>query len=144
MSAASGLVARRFAELEVGMSVEEELVWTRAELDAFTALSGDRAPVHEDDDFARSLGFEGTIAFGLLLAVPFSRILGCTLPGAFSVIQSLRLDFAQPVLPDERLRYRVTVTGLSASTSTAVLDLAIEDGGGQPRLRGKAQCSVLR
>lgn len=144
MTTSAELVERTFAELEVGMSADEELAWDASDLETFAALTGDSAPVHRDETFARELGFDGPIVYGLLAAAPFSRILGCQLPGVFSVIQSLRFDFAQPVTPGETLRYRATVSALSASTRSVVLELRIEAPDGGTRLRDKAQCGMLR
>jgi 3-hydroxybutyryl-CoA dehydratase len=133
-----------FDDLEVGMSVTENLSWSQAELDAFRALTGDDAPVHHDADFARDVGMPGPIVYGLLTVSPFSRLLGCRLPGALSVIQSLRFDFAQPVAPGEALRYEVAVSQLSPGSRSAVLALSVTRDDGTQVVRGRAQCGLAR
>ena len=133
-----------FADLEVGMNISEEVSFSQADVDAFRALTRDGAPVHRDADFALEVGMPGPIVFGLLTVSPFSRLLGCRLPGALSVIQSLRFDFAAPVVPDERLRYDVTVSQLSPALRSAVLALAVTRRDGTPVVRGRAQCGLVR
>jgi 3-hydroxybutyryl-CoA dehydratase len=138
------LVERSFAELHPGLEIEEEIRWNVAQLEAFRLLSGDDAPIHYDTEFALTLGLPQPILYGLLTVLPFSRILGCRLPGVFSIIQSLRLDFVQPIYPDETLRYRVVITQLSPATRSVALNLTIERSDGSVVLRGKAQCGLLR
>lgn len=133
-----------FADLAVGMRADAEIAWTLDDLETFRRLTGDDAPVHRDDDFARSVGMPGRIVYGLLLAAPFSRLLGCELPGPLSVIHSLRVDFARAVQPDEKLRYTVTIAQLSPATGAVVLDLGVAQADHVQVLRGRAQCGVAR
>lgn len=136
--------ALEFSQLAVGMTAEAELSWRREELDAFRTLTGDDAPVHHDPEFARAVGMPDIVVFGLLVVAPFSRLLGCELPGALSVIQSLRVDFVQPTLLGERLRYRVAVAQLSPAMKSVVLDLSVTEPGGAAVVRGRAQCGLAR
>jgi 3-hydroxybutyryl-CoA dehydratase len=135
-----------FAELAVGMSVEEDIVLTDDDLEHFRHLTGDNAPVHHDDEFARAVGMAGRIVYGLLVAAPFSRLLGCRLPGALSVIHSLRVDFALPVRPGDPLRYSVAISQVSPATKVVLLDLSVFDRTDSTRqiLRGRAQCGLAR
>jgi 3-hydroxybutyryl-CoA dehydratase len=137
-------MALEFAQLDVGMEAETEVVWTREDLEAFRSLTGDDAPVHWDEEFAASVGMPGTIVYGLLVAAPFSTLLGCSVPGPLSVIHSLRVDFARPALVGEPLRYRVAVAQLSPSTRSVILELSVVRPDGTFVLRGKAQCVVAR
>jgi acyl dehydratase len=133
-----------FADLKVGMTVEEERVWTPEDLATFGRLAGDTAPIHYNPDFAKSAGFRGPLLFGFLVAAGFSRLLGCRLPGRFSVIHSIRMDFAAPVYPNEKVRYRCAIIQLSSATKSAVLDISATRADGTKVLRGKAQCGMLK
>ena len=46
----------------------EPHVWhvTREQIDEYAEASGDRNPIHLDEDFARSVGLPGVIAHGML------------------------------------------------------------------------------
>ena len=51
----------------VGLSFETDgMVVTDTHVVQFAGLSGDFFPLHMDDEFARSLGFPGRVAHGLL------------------------------------------------------------------------------
>ena len=55
-------------DLSEGLRIEtERRVVTAADIDAFVELSGDRNPLHTDDEYARGSGFAGRIAHGLLV-----------------------------------------------------------------------------
>ena len=137
-------VELEFSQLAIGMTAESELSWSAADLETFRALTGDDAPIHHDRAFAERVGMQDVIVFGLLVVAPFSRMLGCELPGALSTIQSLRVDFAQPTFLDVPLLYRVTVTQLSAATRSAVLELSITMRDGALVVRGRAQCGLAQ
>lgn len=44
-----------------------EVTITREQIAAYAEASGDRNPIHLDDEFARSVGLPGVIAHGMLL-----------------------------------------------------------------------------
>lgn len=144
MNGSAELAERPFEALTVGMTVEEDVEWNAAHLDAFRILSGDEAPIHRDRAFAMELGMPGPILYGMFTALPFSRLLGCRLPGAYSVIHSLRFDFVAPVQLQERVRYVVSVVQLSPATRSVVLSLLAQRWDGSVVIRGRAQCGLLR
>lgn len=79
-------------------------VITLDDIDRFADLTGERHPVHMDDDFAHAAGFPGRIAHGLFslaLIEGLKASLGCF---ERSVIASLGWDkvrFLAPLLPGD-------------------------------------------
>jgi 3-hydroxybutyryl-CoA dehydratase len=144
VTAPAELAELEFDSLEVGMQVEEEVAWTQEQFDAFRSLTGDEAPVHRDAEFAVDVGMPAPIVYGLLVGSPFSRMLGCRLPGTLSVIQSLRFEFAQPTLWNEPLVYRASITQLSRAIRSVVLELSVSRPDGTVLVRGRAQCGLAR
>ena len=90
-----------FSEIEPGQSVEQDLIFTEGDVEAFRRLAKDHARIHADPEFARTQGFDGPIVFGFQIASRFSRLLGMYLPGEHSVIKSVQLDYRKPVLIGE-------------------------------------------
>ncbi len=45
---------------------KRDVKFTREQISAYAAASGDHNPIHLDDDFARSVGLPGLIAHGML------------------------------------------------------------------------------
>ncbi len=107
---------------------------------SFVALTADNAPVHVDVDHARSLGYDGPIAHGILVGSMYSQILGCVLPGPNTVIMKLALDMLKPVPVGETIEYQVTVSRLFEATRSVVLALSARDSAGEQVSRGTAVC----
>lgn len=109
-----------------GMEFTDTVFFGDALVQDFIRLTGDRAPAHLDATKARVMGFAGRIVHGLLIAAPFSTILGMHLPGPRTVIQSMQLDFRQPVLVGQHVFYRVKLRRLVPAARTAIVDLSAE------------------
>lgn len=60
---------------------------TPEDVQKFSELSGDRAPLHTDHEFATMHGFAGTVVHGALLGAYVSQLVGMFLPGPFSVME---------------------------------------------------------
>lgn len=65
-------IVNDFDSLHDGLTVALDWLVEAADIDRFSALSGDRNPLHMNPDFARSRGFTDRVAHGFLLA-PRSR-----------------------------------------------------------------------
>ncbi|OQS42656.1 acyl dehydratase [Chromobacterium haemolyticum] len=85
---------------------------TDSDIKAFAGLSGDRNPVHLDEDFASNSRFKGRIAHGFLSASFFSAIFGTKIPGPGCVYVSQSLNFKRPVYLNDTVVATVTVSGI--------------------------------
>lgn len=130
----------RLQDLVEGQSAGEEVTITEELLQAFVALSGDRAHAHTDAERARAMGFPDRIAHGLLVALPYSRLLGMRLPGGNTVIQKLQLDMLAPVGVGDTLLYSVVVERILPSVKAVVLSLHATNAQGEVVSRGSATC----
>ena len=120
----------RLADLHPGLVVETPgIVVTEAHLVAFAGLSGDFFELHTDDDFARSHGFRGRVAHGLL---------GLALVDGLKNRATARIDaiaslewtwhFAAPIYPGDRIHARMEVIEVRATSKPGrgIVRLAIE------------------
>lgn len=105
-----GELAEDFAggknECSAGFTVQV----TQGMMEAFAELSGDTNPLHTDEGFARSRGFEGKVAYGMLSASFYSRLVGVYLPGKNCLFQSIEATFNRPVYPGDVLSVTGRVT----------------------------------
>src|SRR5688572_30479947 len=113
MTAALEPLARSASELAVGQRVSTELRIDDQHMRAFAVLSGDFNPLHADDDFARSKGFEGRVVYGGLLIAKISELIGMRLPGRNSVWASLSVDFLKPLYVGEHAELEAEVAAHS-------------------------------
>ena len=97
-----------------GPALTELLVeFDRDRIAAYAEASGDRNPIHLDDDFARSVGLPGVIAHGMLqmglLATALSRE-----AGDHRRLRRLSVRFAGMVVPGDAVRFSADGTVLGA------------------------------
>jgi acyl dehydratase len=57
----------KLSDLSIGMELPAlDLAFTRADLVAYAHASGDQNPIHQDEEFAKSVGLPDVIAHGML------------------------------------------------------------------------------
>lgn len=121
----------RFEDLAVGAEIPIlAKVVTRGDVKAYADASGDQNPLHQDDAFARSVGFPGIIAHGMFtMAHLASCLVGWT--GDPAALKRLRVQFRAPVFMGETIVAGGTVRSLDPDTRRALLDVwvAVERDG---------------
>ncbi len=100
---------------------------TAEHLETFARLSGDRNPVHFDDDFARRIGFAGRIAHGHVTVSLLSAVLGMDLPGPGSVFLEQRVRFLAPVRPGDTIIATLTVVRVRPDKPIVTLAATVRD-----------------
>lgn len=133
--------ALRIDEVTVGDSVEQPFTFEGHTRAAFQKLANDRAPLHDDERFARSQGFQGIVIQGLCVSTRFSRLLGMYLPGRHAILERIDLKFRRPTHEGEPLVFRVEVTRVLRPMRVVRLDLSARSGAGL-HVTGEAQCLV--
>ena len=124
-------------DIAVGMSRGLRKVIEDADLEMFGRVSGDRNPVHFDDEYARDTIFGGRIAHGMLTASLISAVIGEQLPGHGTIYLKQSLSFLGPVRPGDLVEAVVSVAAIDYGKRRVTLDCAclVE---GKPVLKGEA------
>lgn len=97
-------------EIKEGMTVSFSQTITDADIKSFAAISGDRNPVHVDEEYANASRYKKRIAHGFLTASFFSALFGTKLPGEGCVYVAQSLRFKRPVYIDDTVTATVEVT----------------------------------
>jgi acyl dehydratase len=86
-----------FEALEIGAELPElARVVTREDVKAYADAGGDQNPLHQDDAFARSVGFDGIIAHGMFTMGHMAAcVVGWAGPG--TEIRRVTATFRSPV-----------------------------------------------
>lgn len=97
----------------------------REDVKAYADASGDQNPLHQDDNFARSVGFPGIIAHGMFSMAHVAKAITDWLgdPGA---LKRMKVQFRAVVYMDETLVARGRVEALDVSTKRARLSVWAE------------------
>jgi acyl dehydratase len=123
------VVARQkpeFDALEVGQEVfSSEKVVRREDVKAYADASGDQNPLHQDDDFARNVGFPGIIAHGMFSMAHLAKAVKdwAVNPAA---LRSIDVQFRAVVYMDETIVARGKVAALDPHTKDVTLDVWAE------------------
>lgn len=110
-------------DLEVGQALPEtpRLV-SRDDVRAYAEASGDRNPLHLDDEVARAVGFPGIIAHGMFTMGHLVSALVAWAGGRASIAR-IRVQFRSPVLMGDTVVAGGTVKALDPARRTATVDV---------------------
>ena len=131
----------KFEDLSLGMTHETHHVITEKDIELFAEVSGDRNPLHMDEEFAKNTAFGQRIAHGALTASYISGILGNDLPGPGSIFVGLNMRFRRPVYIGSNVTVRVEVTEMIERGNRVTLKVScIVDG--KAAISGEAKVMV--
>jgi acyl dehydratase len=116
---------------------------TRQDIERFTDLSGDRNPIHYDDELASQTIFGGVVVQGGVTTAILNAVVAEDLPGPGSVFLQLDLRFLAAVHPGETITGMVTVTSVRADKPITELDVRVERGDGTAAVEGHAVCYTV-
>jgi len=86
------------------------VTFTKEQIAEYAEASGDRNPIHLDDDFARTVGLPGVIAHGML-QMGLLAVVAADAAGGPSHLRSLSCRFAGMVLPGDEVTFTAERVG---------------------------------
>jgi acyl dehydratase len=129
-------------KFNVGDSAEITKTIEQTDIQAFAEVTGDRNPIHLDDDFAKTTRFGRRIAHGMLTASLISSVLANELPGEGSVYLGQTLQFVAPVFPGDEVTARVTVKEVREDKPVVKLETICVNQRNEIVIRGEATVLV--
>lgn len=123
---------------KVGDAAEVSKTMTDEDVRAFAELTGDRNPVHLDEEYAATTRFGRRIAHGMLGASLISTVLAGELPGPGSVYLSQTLRFTAPVYLGDTVTARVTVKHVREDKPVVTLETVCTNQRGERVVEGEA------
>ena len=125
-------------DFKVGDSAEMRKTIGEEDVRAFAELTGDRNPVHLDEEYAAGTRFGRRIAHGMLGASLISAVLANELPGRGTVYLSQTLRFTAPVFPGDTVTARVVVTHVREDKPVVTLETVCTNQRGERVVEGEA------
>ncbi|UCG76853.1 MAG: MaoC family dehydratase [Gemmatimonadota bacterium] len=124
----------------VGDRATRSLTLTAEEVEAYARITGDRNPLHFDENFASRTKFGRLVVQGGLTTGLLHALVAMDMPGPGTVFLSQNWQFTAPVFIGDTIT--ATAEVLSVHDSKPVTKLAIEvvRGGGEVVLKGEAWC----
>ena len=130
--------------LKVGDTAEISKTIADEDVRAFAELTGDRNPVHLDEEYAAATRFGRRIAHGMLGASLISAVLANELPGRGTVYLSQTLKFTAPVFLGDTVTARVTVKSVREDKPVVTLETVCTNERGERVVEGEAVVLVPR
>lgn len=105
---------------------------------AFADATGDRNPLHLDEEFARQTRFGRRIAHGMLSASLISAVIASEMPGQGSIYLGQTLQFVTPVFPGDTVTARVTVSAVREDKPILKLETVCTNQRNEVVIKGEA------
>jgi acyl dehydratase len=111
---------------------------TRRDIELFTEISGDRNPIHYDDELAARSRFGGVVVQGGVTSGLMNALVAEQLPGPGSVFLEVSWRFLAPVRPGDEITAEATVTAVREDKPITTLATKITNQDGVVVLDGTA------
>lgn len=112
----------------------------REDIEKFTEISGDRNPLHYDEEFARSTKFGDIVVQGGITSAILNAVVAEKLPGPGTVFLNVNWNFRAPVRPADRITGEVEVTDVRTDKPICRLNTKVVRDDGTVALEGTALC----
>src|SRR4051795_13135386 len=127
----------------VGQTARRSRLVTRRDIELFTEISGDRNPLHYDEELAARTRFGGIVVQGGVTTALLNAVVAEELPGPGSVFLELNLSFDAPVRPGDEITGRVEVTSARDDKPITRLDVEVTRADGVVAVHGNAVCYTV-
>ena len=131
-------------DLKIGDSFSTQRKVTDELVRQFAELSGDRNPLHLDDDFAKTTRFGRRIAHGMLSGAFISAVLGYEFKERKIVYLSQTMRFTAPVYLDDTVTATATVTNIREDKGIVTLETVCTNQDGETLVTGEAVVMILK
>ena len=130
--------------ISVGTALPEKIVYLdRAMLKAYADASGDQNPIHQNEEFALSVGLPNVIAHGMLTMALVGKYVTDWSGGSASV-KEFGARFIKPVIvpAGEKVDLTINATVIEVNGEEIKLDLVATSAG--VKVLGMAKAAVLK
>jgi acyl dehydratase len=128
---------------QVGQRARRSRAVTAHDIELFTALSGDRNPIHYDARIAGQTRFGGIVVQGGVTSAILNAVVAEDLPGPGTVFLHVEWNFQAPVRPGDTITGEVTVTRVREDKPITELDTRVVRDDGTVVLVGRAVCYTM-
>ena len=130
--------------IEVGAELPEKIFYLDRELlKRYADASGDQNPIHQNEEFALSVGLPNVIAHGMLTMALVGKYVSDFAGGSAKVVE-LGARFTKPVIVPAGQKVDLTVTATVAEISEGKISLTLSATSAGVKVLGMAKAVVLQ
>ena len=127
----------------VGQRAERSRVIGPRDIELFTAISGDRNPLHYDAERASRTRIGGIVVQGGITSAILNAVVAEDLPGPGTVFLHVSWDFKAPARPGDTITGQVEITKVRHDKPITELVTRVVRGDGTVVLEGTAVCYTI-
>jgi acyl dehydratase len=127
----------------IGQRAERTREVLARDIELFTAISGDRNPLHYDEELAKATTFGGIIVQGGITSAILNAVVAEDLPGPGTVFLHVDWSFKAPVRPGDKITGTVEVLKVRTDKPITELKTTVTRDDGTVALEGKALCYTM-
>ncbi len=128
---------------QVGQTAQRTREITTKDIELFTEISGDRNPLHYDEDIASGTPFNGIVVQGGVTSAILNAVVAEDLPGPGTVFLNVNWNFKAPVRPGDTITGEVRVTRVREDKPITELETRVFSSEGTLVLDGNALCYTM-
>lgn len=133
-----------FNELKPGMKESFSRKIGVDEIEVFSKLTGDKNPLHLDEDYASSTQFKHPVVFGQLVNSYLSTLAGMYLPGKYSLILSIESYFKNPCFKGDEITIKGEITKIIENGNLVIIKTEITNHKKEILQTGKMIVKLLK
>src|SRR5262245_23521226 len=127
----------------VGQRAQRSRLVTAHDIVLFTEISGDRNPLHYDEEVAKNTRFGGIVVQGGITSAILNAVVAEDLPGPGTVFLQVSWSFKAPVRPGDKITGEVEVTKVREDKPITELNTRVTLADGTVVLEGTAVCYTM-
>ena len=127
----------------IGQTAQRSRVVTARDIELFTDISGDRNPLHYDEEAAKATRFGGIVVQGGVTSAILNAVVAEDLPGPGTVFLQVNWSFKAPVRPGDTITGEVKVTKVREDKPITELETRVFLADGTIVLEGTAVCYTM-
>ncbi len=127
-------------DLAVGQTATRSNTITQAHVEQYAAITGDRNPLHFDEEYASRTPFGRLVVHGGLTSGILNALVAEDMPGPGTVFISMDLQFTRPVFIGDTITASAEVLEVHPSKPVCKLAVRITRQDGETVLTGTTVC----
>ena len=133
-----------YEEIKTGLEESFEKKITKEDILKFSEITGDKNPLHLDEEYAKTTPFKKNIVYGMFPVSLFSTLAGMYLPGRYSLILSSESYIKKPCFEGDILKISGKVDKKIDAGKLIILKIEIKNQENEKIIEGKMIVQVLK